>query len=107
AALTPIVGRDGVEAAIRRYHELKATQADAYDFSEGELNQLGYVLLQGKKVKDAIEILKVNVQAYPASGDVYDSLGEAYAAAGERDLAIASYRKSLEIDPANLNAVEQ
>jgi cytochrome c-type biogenesis protein CcmH/NrfG len=37
---------------------------------------------------------------------VYDSLGEAYMAQGEKELAIANYKKSLELDPKNNNAVE-
>ena len=42
-----------------------------------------------------------------AVGNVYDSLGEAYMIAGERDRAIENYRRSLELDPANENAVEK
>jgi tetratricopeptide (TPR) repeat protein len=43
---------------------------------------------------------------YPESGNVYDSLGEAFAAAGKKDLAIENYEKSLKLDPKNTNAVE-
>ena len=35
-----------------------------------------------------------------------DSLGEAYMKAGEKELAIQNYEKSLQLDPKNLNAVE-
>jgi len=38
---------------------------------------------------------------------VYDSLGEAYMKADKKDLAIANYEKSLQLDPKNQNAVEQ
>ncbi|HMA18821.1 MAG TPA: tetratricopeptide repeat protein, partial [Thermoanaerobaculia bacterium] len=41
---------------------------------------------------------------FPGSSNVHDSLGEAYLAAGDVDAAIRSYRKSLELDPANENA---
>jgi cytochrome c-type biogenesis protein CcmH/NrfG len=37
---------------------------------------------------------------------VYDSLGEAYMKAGEKELAIQNYEKSLQLDPKNMNAVE-
>jgi CubicO group peptidase (beta-lactamase class C family) len=97
----------GVQEAVRQYRELKATQADRYDFSEGQLNALGYQLLGAGRVKDAVEIFKLNVEAYPQSANPYDSLGEAYAAAGERDLAIQNYRKSLELNPQNANAAER
>ena len=45
-----------VQAAIKQYRELKTTQKDGYDFSEGQLNGVGYQLMQMKRVKDAIEI---------------------------------------------------
>ena len=63
-------------------------------------------MLERKKVREAIEIFKLNVEAYPASADVYDSLGEAYKSAGERELAIQNYRKSLEMNPKNENAAK-
>ena len=35
---------------------------------------LGYQLLGMKKMKEAVEILRLNVEAYPESANVYDSL---------------------------------
>ena len=92
-------------SAINEYRALKAgaTAAD-YDFSETELNRLGYQLLQAKKVSDAIEIFKLNVEMFPQSANAYDSLGEAYMTSGNKELAIANYKKSLELDPKNTNA---
>jgi tetratricopeptide (TPR) repeat protein len=52
-------------------------------------------------------VLKLNTEVFTASANAYDSLGEAYAAAGQRELAIASYQKSLALDPRNANAVDQ
>ncbi|HEX8144442.1 MAG TPA: prolyl oligopeptidase family serine peptidase [Pyrinomonadaceae bacterium] len=94
----------GVEAAVRQYYDLKKNQPERYDFAERELNQLGYVLLAQGRVKDAIEIFKLNVAAYPQAFNTYDSLGEAYLANEERELAIRNYRKSLELNPQNTNA---
>ena len=107
SVLMPVVQKDGVDAAIERYRSLKANQAGSYDFRESALNDLGYALLRMKKTDEAVKILELNVEAYPRSANVYDSLGEAYAAQGNRQKAIASYKKSLELDPGNVNAVEQ
>ena len=43
-------------------------------------------------------------EEFPRSGNVHDSLGEAYLKAGQKDLAIASYRRSLALNPSNQNA---
>jgi tetratricopeptide (TPR) repeat protein len=69
-----------------------------------ELNRLGYELLQQKKITDAIEVLKLNAEMHPQSANVYDSLGEAYKANGNKELSITNYKKSLELDPKNTNA---
>jgi CubicO group peptidase (beta-lactamase class C family) len=96
-----------VQTAIKQYRELKATQKDAYDFSEPQLNGLGYRLMQMKRVKDAIEIFKLNVEMFPQGFNTYDSLGEAYMENGDKALAIQNYKKSLELNPKNTNAVEK
>jgi tetratricopeptide (TPR) repeat protein len=59
-----------------------------------------------KKTADAIRIFELNVELYPASSNTYDSLGEAYMANGEKELAIKNYEKSLELNARNNNAVE-
>jgi tetratricopeptide (TPR) repeat protein len=95
-----------VAAAVKQYRELKATQAATYDFNEGALNALGYQLLGAKKMKEAIEIFKLNVESYPQAFNPYDSLGEAYLQAGERALALQNYKKSVELNPQNAAAVQ-
>jgi predicted Zn-dependent protease len=95
-----------IASALSQYRELKAHQANEYDFKESELNELGYRMLQTRKVKEAIELFKLNAEAYPQSANVYDSLAEAYMASGDKELAIKNYKKSLELDAKNANAVE-
>ena len=107
SVLMPVIQKDGVEKAIEQYRDLKANQAESYEFGESELNGLGYALLRMKKIDEAVKVLELNAEAYPRSANVYDSLGEAYAAQGNREKAIANYKKSLELDPGNVNAAEQ
>jgi CubicO group peptidase (beta-lactamase class C family) len=99
--LGPIIAARGGEAAVARYAELKRAEPNGFDFSEAELNNLGYLLLSKGRTQDAIAIFKLNVEQYPKSGNVYDSLAEAYESAGQKPLAIANYRKSVELDPSN------
>ena len=90
--------------AIRRYRAHRADPRYRYAEIEDLLNSLGYRLLEHKRFDQAIEIFKLNAAENPRSSNVYDSLGEAYMLAGQRELAVANYRKSLALDPRNPNA---
>ena len=68
---------------------------------ERGINSAGYALMADGKLKEAIELFKMNVQLYPQSWNVYDSLGEAYANSGETALAVQNYEKSLQLNPKN------
>jgi FKBP-type peptidyl-prolyl cis-trans isomerase 2 len=100
--LEVIITKD-VKSAIKVYHNLKGDYEDEYNFKESQLNTLGYQLMQGGRVKDAIEIFKLNVEQFPESFNVYDSLGEGYMVDGNTKLAIKNYEKSLELNPNNEN----
>jgi predicted transcriptional regulator YdeE len=98
----------GTTVALQRYDELKkASDDNKPKVDEHTLNSLGYRLLYGGKESDGVEVFQKNVREYPQSSNVYDSLGEAYAKVGQKDLAIQNYEKSLQMDPKNENAVER
>jgi len=103
--LSMTIASSSVEQAVRQYHELKVAQPAAYNLDESELDSLGYELLHGGKVKEAIRIFQLNVEAYPQASNPYDSLGEGYMNDGDKAQAIANYRKSFELNPKNRNAV--
>ncbi len=93
-----------IDAAIDLYNDLKDDYPKDYNFKESELNTLGYQLLQSGMKKQAIEIFKLNVEQFPKSFNVYDSLGEGYLNDGNVKLAMKNYKKSLELNPNNDNA---
>ena len=97
---------NNVELAKKQFWEFKNDPANAYVSSESPVNSLGYRLLEMKRLDQAIEVFKLNVEAFPQSGNTYDSLGEAYMNAGNKELAIRSYEKAIELDPSNGNAAE-
>ena len=105
ATLAIIAKLKGAQAALQRFTELKASGAASQKANETTLNELGYLLLSTNQVQDAIAVFQRNVQEYPQSSNVYDSLGEAYMDAGKKELAIANYEKSLQLNPKNQNAV--
>lgn len=96
---------DAGDAALaqKRLREYLADPANAYINVESPLNNLGYQLMAQHQLDKAIEIFKLNVEGYPQSSNVYDSLGEAYMNKGLKELAIKNYEKSLELNPANAN----
>jgi len=104
--LTHTIMEKGIAAAIEQYQALKKDQPDSYDFSENQLNMLGYQLLWRNMNEAAIEVHKLNTRVYPDSANPYDSLGETYEASGEVALAIESYEKVLEINPEMPSAIE-
>ncbi len=101
AEIEKVIATSGIKAAVKGYHKLKADPNNEYHFGEQQFNNLGYRLLGNKKIKEAIAIFELNVAAYPDSGNAYDSLGEAYAIDGNREAALKSYRKSVQLDPDN------
>ena len=53
---------------------------------------------------DAIQLFELNTELFPSSGNVFDSLGEAYLKIGDKEKALASYKKAFELDPGNSGA---
>ena len=95
-------GRGGTAAARS---ELVAYRKDYPDVpggsSESDVNRFGYELLARDKVDDAVEVFRWNTEDYPNSWNAWDSLGEVLVRKGDREKAIAAYRKSVELNPAS------
>src|SRR5437867_4493517 len=89
-------------ACVQECHRLKATQPEKFDFSESELNSLGYQLLGLGEKEAAVRIFELNTQQFPASSNTYDSLGDACRQIGQRERAIQAYKKAVELDPSNI-----
>jgi len=90
-----------VEEAVAGYRKIKKESPNNVSISEQRLNGLGFNLIRQKKLPEAIAIFKLNTELYPESWNTYDSLGEAYMTNGDRELAIANYKKSLAMNPEN------
>jgi dienelactone hydrolase len=66
-------------------------------FSEAVVNVMGYDHLQSGDIKGGLEILKLNVAAYPNSANAYDSLSDAFLADGQKDLARQNAKRALDL----------
>jgi hypothetical protein len=95
----------GVDAVLARYKAYVNDPAHKFLLDpEPRVNSLGYRLLSEKRIPEAIVIFEVNVRTHPNSWNAYDSLGEAYANARDKQRALDAYRKSVELNPENTNA---
>ncbi len=100
--LEEVLRTSGIDAALARLGELPTTRGGYY-FLEDEFNGAGYRLLGEGKVAEAIGLFRIAVERFPQSWNLHDSLGEGYMTAGERERAIESYQRSLELNPENEN----
>ncbi|MVM33078.1 serine hydrolase [Spirosoma sp. HMF4905] len=92
----------GFENAIDVASELKKKTPD-FKPSEDDLNDWAYRLMARRQLNEALGIFKLNVNLYPKSWNVYDSYGEALLKNGQKEDAIAMYKKSIELNPDNQN----
>ena len=102
--LGTILEQQGADAAARRFRELRGH--DPRSVGEDLVNTLGYALLAKGNLSAAIQAFKLNIEAFPESFNAQDSLAEAYVDAGEIDLAILHYRRSVELNPGHSNGME-
>ncbi len=84
-------GLKGVEEHFRKLSERLGYNVQV---PEALMNQVGYQLLFQNNAEEAIAAFKLNVERYPGSANVYDSLGEAYERTGRPELARPNYEKA-------------
>jgi len=96
----------GSAAAITQYKELRKQYfgAQAYDFSEMML----VVLAQRTEApEDQAAWLRLNLDYFPLSSRTYAALGQVQQKRNEKDAAIKSLTRAVELDPQNAQAKRQ
>jgi predicted alpha/beta superfamily hydrolase len=91
----------GLQAADEHYKKLSQRLGYTVATPENLINQLGYQHLAQGNNEEAVAVFKVNVERYPASANVYDSLAEGYEKSGRLDLAAPNYEKAVTLGKQN------
>lgn len=99
--LTGEIQQYGLAPALARYAHLKKSGHDVYDFSERELDNAAYGLLNAHKFDEAIAVFKLNIDAYPSSANAKAGLANALLLKGDFPEADEQYLKVGLTDPSN------
>ncbi|WP_162789436.1 serine hydrolase [Altererythrobacter sp. ZODW24] len=98
--LMKTVREKGIDQGLDLFKQRRAAEATADLWNENVLNFSGYELMEIELYDEALALLQLAADTFPASANAWDSLGEAQLRTGRADLALASYEKALSIDPA-------
>lgn len=90
------VVEDGADAAIAAFRKTWK-ETGTPPVAEATMNVAGYSLLFGARPAEGLRVLALNVEAYPTSSNTYDSLADAYLAAGDRAKALELTKKAAEM----------
>lgn len=105
AALLLAFRDGGAAAGVARHGELRSAYGAAA-FTPFIMGQVGQALLREDRAREAIALYRLVVESHPDLAAAHAALGDAYAAAGEVGQAIASYEKTLELEPQHPGATD-
>jgi hypothetical protein len=114
AAINAVNGR--VDEALGRTDAMRLLSALLEEVAEDDelpgiieqrINSAGYAAAFADDVERAAVILEYGTQLFPGSANAWDSLAEITLYLGDRERALAYYRKALAVDPAFSNAAMQ
>ena len=83
-----IASEQGVKAGLKAFREIKTDTAQKVNFNT--LNIVGNMLMKEGKTKEAIAVFEANAEEFENTAAIYNALGEAYLALGNKDKAAES-----------------
>jgi hypothetical protein len=103
AVISRIVADSGVPAAVAAYRDLERRYYGGFtfDFRERPLNSVAADLMRQNRNQDALTLLTLNLEKNPDAFTTQSLRGDVFLSLGQRDSAVASYRRSLELQPDN------
>ncbi len=97
---------DGMDAAVEHYHQLKETQPDAFDFSREQFGDLGMILVEMKRTREAVEVYRLNALVHPDSDLAYGALAWTCLKNEDKESALEYAQQALRLNPENSDARE-
>ena len=105
-AMWETLAAKGVEAAVAQYRELKEKRSNDYNFEVDQVSIVGSRLLQHRRLREALQVFQLAAAEAPEEPVLQAHLGETRAALGDREDALAAYRRALALAPQNPEAIE-
>src|SRR5262249_33890411 len=101
--LTETATKSGVAAAVDQYKTMRKQDygGQSYDFSDAGLVAFANTLTNGNKPDDALAFLQMNMEFNPNSAATYAAMGQAYNRKNDKENAIKSLEKAVQLDPNN------
>jgi len=103
-SLYAVINQEGIVKGVDHYHKIKDN--DTYNLSELEMNMVSYELLKSDRGEAAAEVLRLAIESFPNSFNLYDSFGEVLRTLGKEKEAISNYTKSVQLNPSNKNGLK-
>jgi tetratricopeptide (TPR) repeat protein len=100
-SLNEALDRGDLAAAVKRYRDFRAEPAHLYYNTDPALVAVGLRLVRQKKYAEAVELLRLNAEANPESGDAHALLGEAHMLGGDKQQAARHFERALALHPQN------
>ncbi len=93
-----------VSTLNKQFLELKRQGESANMNLEAAINDVGYQLVNQKRMQKAVEVFRFNTEKYPKSANAFDSLGEVYLMLNDMDMAEKHYKRAVALGGTNGNA---
>ena len=97
----------GVSRAVEIFREARKSDPNAFLFPEALVNQAAYERIAAGAAREAIELCRLNTEAYPASANAYDSLADAYLADGQTEAAMQAAHMAILKLPGDASSAER
>lgn len=103
------IGEDGsgIKQGIEIFRAAKKANPEVALFSLQSLRLFSFRMTQLNKQAEAVELLKLGIEAFPQSSEAINNLGNLYRTQGQRALAIECFEKALNLIAADLAVAEK